>query len=307
MNALSVIFFGTSEFAVPSLKALQEDERFIVKAIVTQPDRPVGRKQETRKSAVKLAAESFGIQILQFDSVKTPETVEILKDFNADTFVVASFGQIIPQTVLDIPKHGSINVHGSILPKYRGASPVAGAITAGEKETGVTIMLMDAKMDHGPVLTIAKEEIRNDDTTETLSLRLAKLGAEILPETIWNYVNDDLKPEKQNHDEASFVKILSRESGRIDWHKTAEEIERMVRAFAPWPGTFFELDGKRVKILKAGMGPETQKEPGTRFIHEGMPVVACGSGSSLFLKEAQMEGKRAMNGSDFLRGNKYWM
>lgn len=307
MNVFTVVFFGTSDFAVPSLEALQRDPRFVVKAVVTQPDRPVGRKQTIQKSAVKLTAETLGIAVYQFDSIKTEDALRVLHDMHADLHVVASYGQIIPQSVLDIPKYGSVNVHGSILPKYRGASPIAGAITTGEKETGVSMMLMDAKMDHGPVLTTASENILSDDTTETLSLRLAKLGAEILPETIWEYVNGDLKPQEQAHDEASFVKILSRDAGRIDWHKSAEEIERLVRAFTPWPGTFFELDGKRVKILKARVGPETKKQPGERFIHEGMPSIACGNQTSLLLSEIQPEGKRAMNGQDFLRGDKVWI
>ncbi len=307
MNKLSVVFFGTSDFAVPSLKALHEDERFFVKAVVTQPDRPVGRKQKIQKSAVKLMAEELKIDVYQFDSIKNPEAIDVLKDLKADIHVVVSYGQIIPQAVLDIPKHGSINVHGSILPKYRGASPIAGAIAAGERETGVTIMIMDAKMDHGPILKIAEEEIRLDDTTESLSPRLAKLGAKILPQTIFDYISGDLKPREQNHDEATFVKILSRESGRIDFEKPAQDIERMVRAFTPWPGTFFELDGKRVKVLKAELGLESDKQPGTRFVHEGFPAVACGNNTSLLLSEVQPEGKTAMSGVDFLRGNKGWM
>lgn len=301
-QSLTVIFFGTSDFAVPSLEALQEDARFVVKAVITQPDRPVGRKQEKQKSAVKLAAERLGIDVYQFDSIKSEDAVRSLQDMRTDVHVVASYGQIIPQTILDIPKYGSINVHGSKLPSYRGASPIAGAIAAGEKDTGITIMLMDAKMDHGPILTIASEPVRANDTTATLSPRLAKLGAEILPETIWEYVNKALTPQEQNHAEATFVKMLSREAGRIDWHKSAIELEQLVRAFIPWPGTFFELDGKRIKVLQATIGPATEKEPGERFVHEGVPAVACGENSTLVLSEVQMAGKRAMNGTVFLRG-----
>lgn len=307
MERLNIVFFGTSDFAVPSLRALHQDDRFTVTAVVTQPDRPVGRRQKLQPSAVKLAAEALGIRVFQFESVKSEEALRTLADLEADAHIVVSYGQILSKAVLSIPKLGSINVHGSILPKHRGASPIAGAIASGDAETGVTIMLMDEKMDHGPILAIAKEPIRADDTTEALSHRLAKLGGELLPQTTWEFANSRIAPRDQPHDDATFVKILSREAGRIDWHMPAEEIERLVRAFIPWPGTFFELDGKRVKVLKAELGPETDKAPGIRFIHEGSPAIACGNGTSLILTEIQPEGKRAMRGDEFLRGNNSWI
>lgn len=290
---IRVIFFGTSSFAVPSLKRLADDPRFHLVAVVTQPDRPVGRHAALTQSPIKQTALALGLNVLQFEKIKSDDAFEALQKIPADIAVVASFGQIIPQRVLDLYPHGMVNVHGSILPKYRGASPIAAAIRDGETETGVTIMRMDAELDHGPIMATAKEPIRPDDTAGTLHDRLAELGARILPDALVNHVEEIIAPRIQDHAQATFVKLLSREDGLIDWSKPAAEIERLVRAYDPWPGTYTMVDGKRLKILKAALGTI-----------EGYPTKTAGDGNLLTLLRVQPEGKPSMDGRDFLHGNK---
>jgi methionyl-tRNA formyltransferase len=298
----SVVFYGTSPFAVPSLEALARDERFAVITVVTQPDRPAGRKGDLMKPAVKIAAESLSLQVEQPESLKSDSAFEILKSMGGDLAVVASYGQIIPQRVLDLYSKGMINIHGSILPDYRGASPINAAIRDGKKETGVTIMRMDAKMDHGPTLSMATDTIRDDDTTATITPRLAGLGARLLMETLPAYLEGTMKPVEQDHGKATFVKLLTRDDGRLDSTKSAIELERLVRAMDPWPGTFFEHDEKRIKVLRASIGPNSTREPGTLFLDASNLYFSCADASSLHLLTIQPEGKKPMDGSAFARG-----
>ncbi len=302
----SVLFYGTSSFAVPSLKAIMNDERFSVIGVVTQPDRPVGRHAEIQASPVKQAALGLRLPVYQYEKVKSDEAYEDLKTHPADVAVVASFGQIIPQRVIDLYPHGMINVHGSILPKYRGASPIAAAILNGDRETGVTIMKMDALMDHGPTLATAAEPIQEEDTTPTLEKRLATLGAKILPDVLFDDLTGKLTPQEQDHAAATSVKLLSRENGKIDWHKPAHEIERQVRAYAPWPGTYTTLNGKRLKIMRAGIGSHTEIEAGTGAIENKLPAITCGDQTNILLLEVQPEGKAVMDGKAFLAGQHGW-
>lgn len=297
-----VVFYGTSPFAVPSLEALARDGRFEIVCVITQPDRPAGRKGELAKPAIKLAAEQLGLRVEQPESLKTDESYALLQSIGGELGVVASYGQIIPQRVLDLYSKGMINVHASLLPDYRGASPINAAIRDGRSETGVTIMVMDAKMDHGPILAMAAEPIRQDDTTVTLTPRLADLGASLLLATLPGYLEGSIKPVEQDHEKATFVKLLSREDGKLDPTKTATELERLVRAMDPWPGTYVEYEGKRLKILKAAIGPETDKPPGTLFFENSELLLACAGRSSLRLLEVQPEGKKPMEGAAFARG-----
>lgn len=308
MQPIRVIFYGTSSFAVPILKRLLDDKRFAMVAVVTQPDRPAGRHAEPSISPIKQEALAAGLPIKQYEQVKSDAAFADLQTLDAEVAVVASFGQIMPERVLTLTPHGAINVHGSILPKYRGASPIAAAIKNGDTETGITIMKMDALMDHGPLLAIAKEPIRFDDTTTTLSGRLADLGAQTLPDVLASYCAGNITPTKQDHGAASRVPLLKREDGTIDWNRSAEEIERMVRAYDPWPGTSTVVDGKRLKILRASVTkmPEKNSLEGTRFIHEGKPAIVCGEGSALVLEQVQPEGKAAMDGASFIRGQRHW-
>lgn len=286
-----LVFYGTSPFAVPSLEALAADGRFEILAVVTQPDRPAGRKGELKKPEVKIYAEKLGLPILQPASIKTDEAFDALKKFEADAAVVASYGQILPQRVLDLYPKNMINVHASLLPEYRGASPINAAIRDGRDKTGVSIMLMDAKMDHGPVLKMAEEPIEPADTTATLTPRLAELGANILPDVLADYLDGRIEPQEQAHDRATFVKILNREDGLLDPAKPAVELERLVRAMDPWPGTYVEHDGKRLKVLKAKVGTV-----------DGYPEIQTVDGK-LSLISVQPEGKKPMDGAAFKRGH----
>lgn len=305
MNTIGLVFFGTSDFAVPILERLAADGRFEVRAVVTQPDRPVGRKAVLTEPPAKIAAKQLGLTVLQFEQVKSDEAYEALKAVPMDAAAVASFGQIIPQRVLDLAPKGFINVHASILPAYRGASPIAAAIKNGDSETGVTIMLMDALMDHGPALSVAKEPVNAEDTAMTLSARLSRLGADLLPDTIVGYIEGMIKPQEQEHEKATKVKLLTREDGLIDWTQTADAIERMIRAYDPWPGAYTMVDGKRLKILKARLGQATTERSVSFYkTNDGQLAAACGGGTSLVIDRIQPEGKPAMSGQAYANGRR---
>lgn len=305
---MTILFFGTSSFAVPILEALCRDARFDVIGVVTQPDRPTGRRATNAAGPIKLKAERRGIPVWQFDSVKSEEAFLRLRDAHADAAVVASFGQIIPQRVLDLFPRGMINVHASLLPTYRGASPIAAALLHGDAETGVSIMKMDAHMDRGHVLEQAREVIRADDTAARLSERLAELGAHILPDVLDRYLAGHITPAPQDESGVSIAPLLKREDGLIDWSASSFEIERKIRAYDPWPGTFMPIDGTRLKILKAAIGhPAKDAEPGRRIVQEKLPAVVCGDRTALLLTLLQPEGKRSMSGQDFLRGHAAWI
>ena len=303
-NKLKIIFVGTPEFAVPYLDSLMTDERFSVIGVITQPDKPVGRKQELTASPVKQLAEKMGLKIWQPESVKNnPELVEEIKAIDLDLLVVVAFGQIIPQVVLDLARYGNINVHPSLLPKYRGASPIQSAILAGEKGTGITIMLMDEKMDHGPILSQQEVLLTGEETNESLHRKLAAIGRELLKETIVRFIAGEIKPREQNHDEASFCAIINKEDAKIDWTRSALEIKRKIQAFYPWPATWTTWESKRVKIFPPIEVSEQKITPGSVFADSGQLVVGCGE-SSLIIKKLQLEGKKEMSGEDFLRGYK---
>lgn len=305
-----ILFFGTSEFATPSLRALASDGRFEITGIVTQPDRAVGRHADLTPPAVKAAALELGIQTIQQpEKLKEEAFQSWIKDVgpSCDAFVVISYGKILPQWLLDLPKNGVINVHGSLLPRWRGASPIQAAIAAGDAKSGVSIMLLDAAMDHGPILEMKEDVIALDDTGGALHDRLAELGARTLPDTLARFLEGKITPMEQDHASATSCGILTREHGKIDWNKAAYEIERLVRAYTPWPGTWTMDDGHRLKILNASVitGDETFAT-GSCFVFEHQPAVACADGTALLLKQVQREGKAATSGKDFLRGIKNW-
>jgi methionyl-tRNA formyltransferase len=331
----STIFFGTSDFSLPSLQALIDDPRFEVKAVVTKPDMKVGRHQETVEPPVKVMAKKNGILVLQFESIKNAPSFEILKRIQdesqgVDAYIVVSYGKIIPQRVLDLPKFGVINVHGSLLPKHRGASCVQSAIASGDKETGVTIMLMDAEMDHGPILMQKSTDIHEDDTGGSLHDRLADLGGVVLPGVLADYIEQRIIPKDQDHDMATYCKILKREDGLLDWSKSADEIERLIRAYNPWPGTYTIKDDKRIKIYQAKKSNHESRTSNHTVINEEQRnelikpsmkeghaiktgewlvldqklLVGCGEDSALEILELQPEGKRKMTAKEYLAGNK---
>jgi len=298
-----VIFFGTSDFSVPSLEALLKDDRFEVVAVVTKPDAPIGRHQILTPPPVKVLAQEHGIPVLQFEKIKTDETYQSLAAIPADVYVVVSYGKIIPQRILDLPKRGCINVHGSLLPRWRGASCVQAAIAAGDANSGVTIMMMDAEMDHGDILAQKEAIISADETGGELHDRLAKLGAESLPGVLSGYLEGDIKPQPQDHSQATYCKLLTRDDGRIDWSKPADEIERLVHAYNPWPGTWTEWQGKRVKLISVRPASfESSMETGQPNIQDGKILVLCGDGNHLEILKLQPEGKKVMLSKEYIIG-----
>jgi methionyl-tRNA formyltransferase len=297
-----ILFMGTPQFAVPALDALTQ--HFEVAAVVTQPDAPAGRGRSLTASPVKQYALQHGLPVLQPTSLKPPEVVAALREIAPDVIVVAAFGQILRRDVLALPPRGCINIHASLLPRWRGASPISAAIAAGDPTTGITIMLMEAGIDSGPILTQRSEPIRADDTTATLTERLSTLGAALLTETLPGWLSGEIGPQRQ--DEALVTKCgqIEKEEGRIDWSRSAGEIERHVRAMIPWPVAWTTWQGKQLQIKRARLwaapAPAAQA-PGT-VISSGKALgVQCGEGA-LELLEVQLEGKRSMPATDFLRG-----
>ena len=311
MKPYKLVFFGTSEFAADILRGLSKDADFSIQLVITQPDRPVGRKQTLNAPPVKRAAETLGLAVEQPEKIKDEAFAKRLETLGAEAFVVAAYGKILPKRLLDIPPMGAINVHGSILPKYRGANPISAAIAAGDAETGNSIMLMDEKMDEGPVLAIGKVDIKENDDVETLRARLATAGAELLVPTLKLYFENQLQPKAQDHSQASYTKILEKADGKIDWSKPAEELERFVRAMTPWPEawTTWTRNGKPVKILMkktSVLSPDskcdaTGRAGGVCRLADGTLGVNCGKGA-LRIERLQMEGKAETDAKSFLNG-----
>ena len=300
---MKIIFMGTPEFAVPSLKALTESEDEVI-AVVCQPDKPVGRKRELHKPLTKQFAESRNISVLQPAKIRNNEKfLNELKQLAPDLICVAAYGKILPKEVLDLPVHGCINVHSSLLPKYRGAAPINWAIINGESRTGVTTMLMDEGMDTGDILLIEETNITADDTSETLTKRLSEIGAELLIKTIDELKQEGLNPIKQSDSEATLAPILKKEHGEIDWSKSATEIRNQIRGLLPWPVAYTNLNGKMLKIFRADVS-EKSGDPGVVLeASKSILRIACGSGS-LDLKELQLEGNKKMEIRSFLAGRK---
>jgi len=296
-----MVFMGTPRFAVPSLEVLVSAHTVV--GVVTQPDRPAGRGREMHQSVVKKAAVNHDLPIYQPRSLRTSEAVERLARWQPDVIVVAAFGQILTEDILDLPPHGCLNVHASLLPRWRGAAPVAAAIRAGDEVAGVTIMKMDAGLDTGPILTQREEPIRPDDTRASLMERLSYVGAELLAETLPAYLAEGLEPRPQPEGGVTFADRLEKDEGEIDWSRSAVEIDRKIRAFTPWPGTFTFWDGRRLKVLEASPLPDWRgdAEPGTVVELDDGAGVATGEGA-LRLEGIQLAGKRAMAVEVFLRG-----
>lgn len=308
---MNLIFMGTPDFAVPSLRKLIEAGH-AVRAVFTQPDKPVGRKQVVTPPPVKVFATQHGIPVHQPTKIKMPEAREQFEPLlkAADAAVVAAYGRILPQWMLDAPRLGCINVHSSLLPKYRGAAPINWAIAHGETETGVTIMQMDAGLDTGPMLLQGRTPIGPDETTPELTARLAELGAELLIETLAKLERGGLQPVPQDETDVSYAPILNREDGQVNWTLTAEEIRNRLRAFTPFPGCYTFLDGQRLELTKVEVdaardGLPHRDEPGTICdVAKTNFAVACGGGTVLRVVEVQPAGKRAMSVRDFLNGAK---
>ncbi len=302
---MRIVFMGTPEFSVPALEQLLQSDHQVV-AVYTQPDKLVGRGRVAAPPPVKRVALEHGLEVLQPVRLREPAEVERLSAIKPDAIIVAAFGQILPQSLLDIPEYGCINIHPSLLPRYRGATPIPSAILAGDEETGATIMLMDAGMDTGPILSQIVVDIETQDTTESLGIRLARAGAKLLMETLPLWLDRLLTPQPQDESVATYTAAISKDDGVIDWRSGSSEIWRQVRAFYPWPGSHTRWQGKLLKIVGAvPLQREGSLEPGRVIaLAPGQPAVAgveTGEGV-LGLLTVQLEGKRAMTAAEFLRG-----
>lgn len=297
-----VIFMGTPAFSVPSLAALQQGGYDIV-GVVTQPDRPAGRGRKLEASPVKLFAEQHSLPILQPPTLKAPEAVDALAALHPDVIVVAAFGQILRPAVLDMPPFGCINVHASLLPRWRGAAPVQAAILAGDQVTGSTIMRMEIGMDTGPILAQAALVIHADDTGDTLTHRLAQQGATLLAATLPRWLAGEITPLAQNDQLVTLCRPIRKEQGLLDWARPAAELARQVRAFNPWPAAQTTWQGQPFKILQAVALPEQAAEPGRVRSAEGRVIVGTGDGV-LWLQQVQMAGRSAVAAQDFARGQR---
>ncbi len=304
MQKIKTILMGTPGFAetifrktYPTLK-----DRLDITAVITAPDKPVGRKQELVPSPVKKWALENNLPVLQPKKIADPEWIRRVQELNPDLIILCAYGQIIPKEILDIPKYGALNIHPSLLPKYRGASPIQATILNGDKETGITIMLMDKEMDHGPTISNFQFPISNKITYKELENKLADVAADLLIKTLFDWIDGKIKAQPQDHFKATFCKIIKKENGKIDWNKSAQEIERQVRAFRQWPTAYTFWNGKQIKILKASTKESKIKKTGEVFTENKELMVQTGNGI-LILKEIQLEGGKPMSVQDFLNGH----
>ena len=298
---MDIVFFGTNDFAVPALQSLAEN--FNIGLVITKLAKPIGRKQEIKPSAVEVEAKKLGLPVISPEKFND-EIVAKIKGLNPLFFVIVDYGKIIPQELLDVPPKGAINVHPSELPKYRGASPLQTAILNGEKETAFSVMLIDAELDHGPILAQKKAKILPKDTYGSLYKRLLEEYPDFLVETLKKYLSGEISPKPQDDSQATFSKLLKRGDGKIDWNKSAEKIERMVRAYNPWPGTFFVFNKKNVKIIESSIEHKNypDKKIGELFKTPDKKLAAKCGRETLTIEQAQPEGKRSMSGEEFARG-----
>ncbi len=294
---------GSPDFALPILHALAA--RYTVVGVVSQPDKPAGRGRVLTPPAVKVHAEKLGIPVIQPRRLREPEAMDRLHEWAPEAIVVAAFGQILRPEVLNLPPFGCINVHASLLPRWRGAAPIQAAILNNDRETGVTIMKMDPGIDTGPTLAQRSTLIMETDTAGTLSERLSRMGAELLIETLPLYLEGRLTPQPQNNHEATYAPMLAKENGKIEFTQSAQALALMVRAYNPWPGAYIIWQGQTLKIHKAHAALETGRETGKTYRYEDSPAIGVADGL-LVLDEVQPAGKRPMPGNVFLNGARDW-
>lgn len=297
---MNLIFMGTPDFAVPSLKKLVE-HGYPISLVVTQEDKPVGRKQVLTPPAVKQAALELNIPVFQPKTLRDTEAQKRIREENPDCIVVAAYGKILPKEVLEIPNFGCVNIHGSLLPKYRGAAPIQRAVLDGESETGISIMKMDEGLDTGDVYAVSKRSISQDITSGELFDCLAQDGADLLVEVLPKILDGTLKATKQVG-ESNYASMLSKDESKLDFHWNASKVHNYIRGLNPWPIAFMLWSGKKTKVFSSSIGPSTDKKPGT--IINGTPLcIACGEGTSIEIKEVQLEGGKRLSIEDFWRGH----
>lgn len=294
---------GSPDFSLSALRVLAS--HYQVVGVVTQPDRASGRGRELKAPPVKLLAQELNIPVIQPQKLREPEAMQQLQSWNPELIVVAAFGQILRKEVLELPQYGCINIHASLLPRWRGAAPINAAVLAGDEETGVTIMKMDVGLDTGPMLSMRKIRISPDDTAGSLLQALSTLGADLLIETLPAYISGNLIPQPQPEEGTTYAPMLKKEDGLLDFNHPAVDLERRVRAMNPWPGAWFQWHGAPLKIHKAHV-EQGQAEAGKRLVEQYQPAVGTGSGL-LILDEVQPPGKKSMSGKAFLSGARDWL
>jgi methionyl-tRNA formyltransferase len=311
---MRIIFCGTPQFAVPTMKLLLTEKDFEIAAVITQPDRPRGRGMEVSASPVKEVASAAGLRVLQPGKIRAPEVEQTLRSLQPDLIVIIAYGQIIPARLLTIPKHGWINLHGSLLPKYRGAAPIQWAIANGETTTGLTSMRIDAGMDTGEMLLQKETEISARETALELALRMAEMGAPLMVETLRGLGAGKLQGRAQDHERATYAPLLKKEDGRIDWSWRAEKIYNRMRAFTPWPGAFSTFRGQTVHIWAEPVSNlvASESEVGARSLVPLAPgtlrsdaqgiLVACGEATELHVLSVKREGGKSVSAVEFLHG-----
>ena len=295
-----IVFMGSPEFALPTLSMLVE--RHDVVGVYTQPDKPAGRGQQLTPPPVKQFAQERGRPVFQPCTLRAHSVQAQLAELKPDVIIVAAFGLLLPRFVLELSPHGCINVHASLLPKYRGAAPIPAAILNGEPETGITLMRMDEGLDTGPMIAQARVPIETDDTTGTLTRKLAELGAQLMAKTLPRWIAGEITPLAQDESQATFAPKLSKEDEQLDWSRPAVELDRRVRALSPKPGTFTTWNGKLLRVLAVQVTGRTSQGAAGTVVRDGKDIGMVTGDQVLRLVEIQLEGKRAMSAADFARG-----
>jgi methionyl-tRNA formyltransferase len=302
---MRIVFCGTPEFAVPSLRRLAAESGISIEAVITQPDRPRGRGQQVSNSPIKQAARSANLEVYQPETIKSEAAQEFLKRRSPDAVVIIAYGQIIPARLLTISRLGWINVHGSLLPRYRGAAPIHWAIANGETATGLTTMQINAGMDTGPILLQREIEIGPDETSPELAGRMSELGAELIVDTLLQFDRGEISPAPQDSAKASYAPILKKEDGRIDWARTSQQIYNRMRGFTPWPGAYSTFRNQTCNLWGR---PEDNAAAGSKFTTGQIIAstkdlfVICGEGTCLRLEFVQMEGRKRISAPEFANG-----
>ena len=305
-NMKTVVFMGTPDFAVPALKALADSSDYDVKLVISQPDKPQGRKQILTPSPVKQLALQYGLEMYQPVNLKSDEAFEIIKTIAPDFIVVSAYGNILPKRILDIPKYGCVNLHGSLLPEYRGAAPIQWSVINGDKLTGVTTMLMDVGLDTGDILLTSEKVIGPDETAGEVFDALANLCPELLIKTLKALEEGSITPVKQDNEKATYVSVLKKEMSVINWTESASVIHNLIRGMNPWPVARTFFNGKVLKIYVSSVCADTSSLAAGSVKVKGDDIfVTCGEGSVLKLSEIQLEGSKRMTAAEFLRGRNF--
>ncbi len=301
-----VVFMGTPDYAVPALQCLIDCDEFDVKLVISQTDKPQGRKQIMTPPPVKQLALQYNLPVYQPDTLKTDEAFDKISEIAPDFIVVSAYGKILPKRILDIPVYGCVNLHGSLLPKYRGAAPIQWSVINGDKVTGVTTMLMDVGIDTGDILLKSEKIISPTETAGEVFDALASMCPEILLKTLFGLIDGSVKPVKQNEDDANYVSVLTKDMAEIDWNDTSFNIHNKVRGMNPWPVAKTCYNGKVLKVFATEItSRKTQLKSGSVVTDDGKIVVACSDGVFIQIKELQLEGAKRMSAEDFLRGHTF--